>query len=105
LDFTIPGTLQYMKGIVILTGSQMQMRSRSQVDIYIFIIGGVVVSWRAHRQTMLAKSTMEAELVALESTTTEAMWLKEHLVDLLMLSCLTSTLFFSLYLIGYFYHA
>jgi hypothetical protein len=61
---------------------------------YIFTNDGVAVSWRSRRQTMLTKFTMEAELVALESTTIEADWLKEHLMDLLIVSCLTSTLFF-----------
>jgi hypothetical protein len=59
--------------------------------IYIFTIGGVAVSWRSHRQTMLTKSTMEAELVVPESATNEVEWLKGHLMDLLMVSCLTST--------------
>jgi hypothetical protein len=61
---------------------------------YIFTNGGVAVSWRSRRQTMLTKSTMEVELIVLESATNEADWLKEHLMDLLMVSCLTSTLFF-----------
>jgi hypothetical protein len=49
---------------------------------YIFTIGGAAVSWRSHKQTILTKSTTEAELVALESATTEAEWLKELLMDL-----------------------
>jgi hypothetical protein len=51
---------------------------------YIFTIGGAVVSWRSRKQTILTKSTMEAELVAFESATTEAEWLKEILMDLPM---------------------
>ena len=51
---------------------------------YIFTIGGAAVSWRSRKQTILTKSTMEAELVALESATTEAEWLKELLMDLPM---------------------
>jgi hypothetical protein len=51
---------------------------------YIFTIGGAIVPWRSCKQTTLTKSTMEAELVALESATTEAEWLKELLMDLPM---------------------
>jgi hypothetical protein len=51
---------------------------------YIFTIGGAAVSWRSRKQTILTKSTMEAELVALESATVEAEWLKELLMDLPM---------------------
>jgi hypothetical protein len=53
---------------------------------YVFTIGGAAVSWRSHKQTILTKSTMEAELVALESATTEAEWLKELLMDLPMVA-------------------
>jgi hypothetical protein len=53
---------------------------------YIFTIGGVVVSWMSHKQTILTKSTMEAELVALDTTTSEAEWLRELLMDLPVVS-------------------
>jgi hypothetical protein len=49
---------------------------------YIFTIGGAAFSWRFRKQTILTKSTMEAELVALETTTSEAEWLRELLMDL-----------------------
>jgi hypothetical protein len=48
---------------------------------YIFIICGAIVSWRSRKQTILMKSTMEVELVALESAITKAEWLKELLMD------------------------
>jgi hypothetical protein len=51
---------------------------------YIFTIGGTTVSWRSRKQTILTKSTVEAELVALQSANTEAEWLKELLMDLSM---------------------
>jgi hypothetical protein len=53
---------------------------------YVFTIGGAAVSWRSHKHTILTKTTMEAELVALESATTEAEWLKELLMDLPMVA-------------------
>ena len=45
-------------------------------------MGGGVVSWRSCKQTILTKSTMEAELTALEIASTEAEWLRELLMDL-----------------------
>jgi hypothetical protein len=39
MDFTILGTLLFPKGIVIPTGSQMHLRSRPQVDIYLQLVG------------------------------------------------------------------
>jgi hypothetical protein len=53
---------------------------------YVFTIGGAAISWRSRKQTILTKSTIEAELVALESATTEAGWLKELLMDLPMVA-------------------
>jgi hypothetical protein len=53
---------------------------------YIFTIGGAIVSWKSRKRTILNKSTMEAELVALESATTEAEWLKELLMNLPMIA-------------------
>jgi len=45
-------------------------------------LGGGAVSWRSCKQTILTKSTMEAELTALEIASTEAEWLRELLMDL-----------------------
>jgi hypothetical protein len=53
---------------------------------YVFTIGGAAISSRSRKQTILTKSTMEAELVAFESATTEAEWLKELLMDLPMVA-------------------
>jgi hypothetical protein len=49
---------------------------------YVFTLAGAVVSWRSYKQIVLTKSTTEAELVALETTTNEAEWLRELLMYL-----------------------
>jgi hypothetical protein len=49
---------------------------------YVFTLGGATVSWRSCKQTILTRSTMEVELVALDTTTVEADWLCELLMDL-----------------------
>ena len=49
---------------------------------YVFTLTGAAVSWRSCKQTVLTKSTAEAELVALETATNEAEWLRELLMDL-----------------------
>ena len=49
---------------------------------YIFTLGGGVISWRSCKQTILTRSTMEAELTALDTVTVEAEWLRELLMDL-----------------------
>lgn len=49
---------------------------------YVFTLGGGAVSWRSSKQTILTRSTMEAELAALDTATVEADWLRELLMDL-----------------------
>jgi hypothetical protein len=38
---------------------------------YVFTLGGAAVSWRSYKQTILTRSIIEAELVALDTTTVE----------------------------------
>ena len=49
---------------------------------YIFTLGGGAISWRSCKQTILRKSTMEAELTALDTTSSKVGWLRELLMDL-----------------------
>jgi hypothetical protein len=49
---------------------------------YVFLLGGGAVSWKSCKQTILTKSTMEAELTALDTAGAEAEWLRELLMDL-----------------------
>jgi len=49
---------------------------------YVFTLGGGAVSWKSCKQTILTRSTMEAELTALDTATVEADWLRELLMDL-----------------------
>jgi hypothetical protein len=49
---------------------------------YVFILGGGAVSWKSCKQTILTRSTMEAELATLDIATVEVEWLRELLMDL-----------------------
>ncbi|KAK1615396.1 hypothetical protein QYE76_020913 [Lolium multiflorum] len=51
---------------------------------YVFTLGGGAVSWKSCKQTILTRSTMEAELTALDTAIVEAEWLRELLMDLPM---------------------
>ena len=48
---------------------------------YVFTLGGGAISWRSCKQTILTRSTMEAELTDLDTATIEAEWLRELLMD------------------------
>jgi hypothetical protein len=49
---------------------------------YAFLLGGGIVLWKSCKQTVLTKSTMEAELTVLDTAGAEAEWLRELLMDL-----------------------
>jgi hypothetical protein len=51
---------------------------------YVFTLGGGAVSWKSYKQTILTRSTMEAELTTLDTATVKAEWLRELLTDLPM---------------------
>ena len=47
-----------------------------------FILGGGEVSWKSSKQTGIARSTMESELIALDKAGEEAEWLRHFLEDI-----------------------
>ena len=49
---------------------------------YVFSLGGGAVSWKSCKQTTLTKSTIEAELTALDTAGSEAEWLRDLLMNL-----------------------
>ena len=51
---------------------------------YVFTLGGVAICWKSKKQQIIAKSTMEAELIALASASEEAGWLRDLLSEIPM---------------------
>jgi hypothetical protein len=49
---------------------------------YVFLLGGGTVSWKSYKQTVLTKSTMEVELIALDTARSKVEWLRDLLMDL-----------------------
>jgi hypothetical protein len=49
-----------------------------------FSLGGGAVSCKSCKQTILTSSTMEAKLTTLDTASVEAEWLRELLMDLLV---------------------
>ena len=49
---------------------------------YIFTLGSGAICWKSKKQTIIANSTMKAELIALASTSKEANWLRDMLYEI-----------------------
>jgi hypothetical protein len=49
---------------------------------YVFTLDGNAVSWRSCKQTILTRSTMEAELTTLDTAIVEVYWFHEFWMDL-----------------------
>ena len=56
--------------------------TRKSIGGHIFLVNGTPVSWQAKGQTVVALSTLEAELIACSDGSREAIWLKRLLTDL-----------------------
>ncbi|GJX85883.1 putative reverse transcriptase domain-containing protein [Tanacetum coccineum] len=49
---------------------------------YVFTLGGAAISWKSSKQTVIAKSTMESEFIALDKCGEEAKWLRQFVEDI-----------------------
>jgi hypothetical protein len=51
---------------------------------YVFTLGGGAICWKSKKQQIIAKSTMDAELIALASASEEVGWLRDLLSEIPM---------------------
>jgi hypothetical protein len=56
--------------------------TRKSTSGYVFMIGNSAMSWKSSRQANVARSTCEAELIALNSCISEALWIKQLVTSL-----------------------
>ena len=56
--------------------------TRRSTSGYAFFVGNLLISWSSKKQPTVAKSSTEAEYVALSTATQEAIWLRRLLSDL-----------------------
>lgn len=69
---------------------QSDRDSRKSTSGNVFVLGGGAIIWRSIKQTCVADSTMEAEYVAASEAAKEAVWLRNFLMDLGVVSSVQS---------------
>jgi len=89
LRYTKDHGLHYCKEPTVLEGYSdanwiADFKNFKSTSGYIFTLGGVAVSWRSCKQTVLAKSTMESEFIAFDTTIAEDELLSNFLEDIPM---------------------
>ena len=58
------------------------VKNSKSTSRYVFTLGGVAISWKSSKQTVIARSTMESEFIALDKCGEEAEWLRNFLEDM-----------------------
>ena len=57
-------------------------KNSNSTSRYVFTLAGAAVSWNSSKQTVIARSTMESELIALDRSGEEAEWLRHFIEDI-----------------------
>ncbi|XP_075494871.1 secreted RxLR effector protein 161-like [Primulina tabacum] len=57
------------------------MKDSKSTSRFVFTLGGAAIAWKSSKQTVVARSTMEYEFIALDKCAEEAEWLRHFLED------------------------
>ncbi|XP_073121945.1 secreted RxLR effector protein 161-like [Henckelia pumila] len=57
------------------------MKDSKSTSVFVFTLGGAAIAWKSSKQTVIARSTMESEFIALDKCAEEAEWLRLFLED------------------------
>ncbi|RVW26496.1 Retrovirus-related Pol polyprotein from transposon TNT 1-94 [Vitis vinifera] len=87
LRFTRDYGLHYTRYLAVLEGYSdanwiSNVKDSKSHSGYVFTLGGAAVSWKSSKQTVIARSTMESEFIALDKCGEEAEWLRHLLEDI-----------------------
>ncbi|XP_030959093.1 uncharacterized protein LOC115981044 [Quercus lobata] len=77
----IERVMKYLSGFSDADWNTLSSDSLSTTG-YIFTLGGGAICWKSKKQTIIANSTMDAELIALASASEEANWLRDLLHEI-----------------------
>ncbi|KAD5507661.1 hypothetical protein E3N88_15364 [Mikania micrantha] len=58
------------------------MKDSKSTSGYVFTLGGGAIAWKSSKQTLIARSTMKSEFIALDKAGEEAEWLRQFVEDI-----------------------
>ena len=87
LRYTRDYGLHYIRYPAILEGYSdanwiSDVKNSKSTSGYVFTLAGAAISWKSLKQTVIARSTMESEFIALDKCGEEAEWLRNFLEDI-----------------------
>ncbi|GKC18808.1 hypothetical protein Tco_1020958 [Tanacetum coccineum] len=62
--------------------SDIDIKDSRSTSGYVFTLGGAAISWKSSKQTVIAKSMMESEFIALDKCREEVEWLHQFVEDI-----------------------
>nr|GEV36277.1 zinc finger, CCHC-type [Tanacetum cinerariifolium] len=79
--------LDYDKHLAVMEGYSdanwiSDVKDSRSTSGYVFTLEGAAISWKSSKQTVIAKSTMESEFIALDKCGEEAKWLRQFVEDI-----------------------
>ncbi|XP_074378585.1 secreted RxLR effector protein 161-like [Apium graveolens] len=87
LRYTRDYGLHYTRYPVVLEGISDSnwinvVKGSKSTSGYVFTLAGGAISWKSSKQTVMTKSTIEDEFVALDKASEQAEWLRQFLEDI-----------------------
>lgn len=71
-----------LKLLLMLIGHDHHLMGNQRTTGYSTFLGGNLVTWKSKKQTVVARSSVEAEYRAMARTTGEIIWMQSLLEDL-----------------------
>ncbi|XP_075515358.1 secreted RxLR effector protein 161-like [Primulina tabacum] len=86
LKYTCDHGLHYTKYPAVIEGYSdanwiSDMKYSKSISGFVFTLGGAEIAWKSSKQTVIARSTMESEFIALDKCGEEAEWQHHFLED------------------------
>ncbi|XP_073030835.1 secreted RxLR effector protein 161-like [Primulina eburnea] len=81
LRYTRDHGLHYTRYPAVIANWISDMKDSKSTSGFVFTLGGASIVWKSSKQTVIIRSTMESEFIALDKCAEDAEWLRHFLED------------------------